>query len=65
MPMHEEIYRSIQESFSMNHTTKKGARTDLKASSFFFAQISLEEILPANGKAPAQKFFVALLGEKE
>lgn len=36
-----------------------------KSKLFFFAQISLEEILPANGKAPAQKSLVATLGEKE
>lgn len=52
MPVQEEICRSIQESFSVNHTTKNRAHSDLKANAFF-AQISPEESLPTDRKERA------------
>lgn len=64
MPVQKEIYRSIQDSFSVNHTTKKGAHTDLKASAFLPKLAQKRACLPMEKNLP-KKSLVAALGEKE
>lgn len=64
MPVQKEIYRSIQESFSVNHTTKEGAHTDLKARAFLSKLAQKRACLPME-KTCLKKSLVAALGEKE